>query len=63
MNSAPRPDEEIIADVIAAASGLVAMAEGWLAVEQWSGSLTGADATVVGLSRLLGELRRARHGR
>lgn len=63
MNSATRPDEEIIADVIAGASALAAMAEGWLATEQWSGNLAGADATVIGLTRLLGELRRARNGR
>lgn len=60
MNSAPRPDEEIIADVIAGASALAAMAEAWLVVEEWSGNLAGADATVIGLARLLGELRRAR---
>jgi hypothetical protein len=63
MNEPPRPSEEIISDVIAGAAALVAMAEGWLATEQWSGNLTGADATVIGLARLLGELRRrARHG-
>ncbi|MGN6739597.1 hypothetical protein [Dyella sp.] len=63
MNSDPRPDEEIIADVIAGASALAAMAERWLPVEQWSGNLAGADAIVIGLTRLLGELRRVRHGR
>jgi hypothetical protein len=63
MNSAPRPDEEIIADVIASATALAAMAERWLPVERWSGNLAGADSTVIGLTRLLGELRRARHGR
>lgn len=62
MNESPRPNEEIIADVIAGASALAAMAESWLATEQWNGSLAGADATVIGLTRLLGELRRARHG-
>lgn len=63
MNESPRPNEEIISDVIAGASALVATAEGWLATEHWNGSLTGADATVIGLARLLGELRRARHDR
>jgi hypothetical protein len=62
MNSTPRPNEEIIADVIAGASALVAMAQRWLSKGQWNGNLAGADATVVGLARLLGELRRARHG-
>ena len=63
MNSTPRPDEEIISDLIAGASALVAMAQRWLSTEQWSGNLASADATVIGLTRLLGELRRARHGR
>lgn len=57
-----RPDEEIIADVIAGASALGEMAKRWLPVEQWSGHLAGADAIVIGLAQLLGELRRARHG-
>lgn len=55
-----RPDEEIIADVIAGASALAAMAENWLAMEEWSGNLAGANATLIDLTRLLGELRRAR---
>lgn len=63
MSSARRSDEEIFSDLIAGALALVAMAEGWLAMEQWNGNLAGADATVIGLTRLLGELRRARHGR
>jgi len=63
MNDAARSQEEIISDVAASASALATMAEGWLAEEQWSGNLSAANATVIDLTRLLGELRRARHGR
>lgn len=56
----PRTADESIADLVEGASALVAMAQRWNPADVKPADVAAADATLVGLARVLGELRRAR---
>jgi len=63
LNAAPRSVDELIADLIEGATALAAMAERWNPEAITAADTGAASATLLGLTRSLGELRRARHGR
>lgn len=55
-----RSAEEMIADLIAGAMALASLAHIWNPEDVKAADIAAADATLVGLARVLGELRRAR---
>lgn len=62
LNAAQRSVDELIADLIEGATALASMAGRWNPEAITTADTAAASATLLGLTRTFGELRRARHG-